>query len=205
MLGSCSGSVLGSGFWVRGSRFWVRVAGSAFVEVRGACKNCHPRTDSLGFSWHGVRHPVCHEVCVGVHRFTELRAWQACDVYKKAVYRLCSVEPLATGLEPSHPAREGRERCSGSCGGGFWAVQSCRLRAVPGVGQIVPDGIPEPPAGRRGQGLHHRGNPPRTRRPRRGCAARGYGTDGVPAVARSASQCPSSARTQNRLEARTSN
>jgi len=33
---------------------------------------------------------------VGVHRFTELRAWQACDVYKKAVYRLCSVEPLST-------------------------------------------------------------------------------------------------------------
>ena len=32
---------------------------------------------------------------MGVHRFTELRAWQACDVYKKAVYRLCSVEPLA--------------------------------------------------------------------------------------------------------------
>ena len=32
---------------------------------------------------------------MGVHRFTELRAWQACDVYKKAVYRLCSVRPLA--------------------------------------------------------------------------------------------------------------
>jgi four helix bundle protein len=33
---------------------------------------------------------------MGVRRFTELRAWQACDVYKKAVYRLCSVEPLST-------------------------------------------------------------------------------------------------------------
>jgi four helix bundle protein len=33
---------------------------------------------------------------VGAHRFTELRAWQACDVYKKAVYRLCSREPLST-------------------------------------------------------------------------------------------------------------
>jgi len=32
---------------------------------------------------------------MGVHRFTELRAWQACDVYKKAVYRLCSAQPLA--------------------------------------------------------------------------------------------------------------
>jgi four helix bundle protein len=28
-------------------------------------------------------------------RFTDLRAWQACDVYKKAVYRLCREESLA--------------------------------------------------------------------------------------------------------------
>ncbi len=31
----------------------------------------------------------------GVQRFTNLRAWQACDVYKKAVYRLCDEEPLS--------------------------------------------------------------------------------------------------------------
>jgi four helix bundle protein len=31
----------------------------------------------------------------GVARFTNLRAWQACDVYKKAVYRLCLESPLA--------------------------------------------------------------------------------------------------------------
>jgi four helix bundle protein len=30
---------------------------------------------------------------MGVHRFTELRAWQACDAYKKAIYRLCSGGP----------------------------------------------------------------------------------------------------------------
>ena len=35
---------------------------------------------------------------VGVHRFTELRAWQACDVYKKAVYRLCCTGGLSTDL-----------------------------------------------------------------------------------------------------------
>jgi four helix bundle protein len=35
---------------------------------------------------------------MGVHRFTELRAWQACDVYKKAIYRLCSTVPLSTDL-----------------------------------------------------------------------------------------------------------
>ena len=32
---------------------------------------------------------------MGVRRFTELRAWQACDAYKKAVYRLCSNGPLS--------------------------------------------------------------------------------------------------------------
>ena len=33
-------------------------------------------------------------VCMsGVHRFTELRAWQACDAYKHAVYRLRDSQP----------------------------------------------------------------------------------------------------------------
>ena len=27
---------------------------------------------------------------VGVHRFTDPRAWQACNAYKNAVYRLCA-------------------------------------------------------------------------------------------------------------------
>jgi four helix bundle protein len=31
----------------------------------------------------------------GVKRFWELRAWQTCDVYKKAVYRLCLDPPIA--------------------------------------------------------------------------------------------------------------
>jgi four helix bundle protein len=30
---------------------------------------------------------------MGVHRFTELRAWQTCDAYKKAVYRLRDSHP----------------------------------------------------------------------------------------------------------------
>jgi len=30
---------------------------------------------------------------MGVRRFTELRAWQACDAYKKAVYRLRDGKP----------------------------------------------------------------------------------------------------------------
>jgi four helix bundle protein len=32
----------------------------------------------------------------GVRRFTQLRAWQACDAYKKAVYRVCSATTIAT-------------------------------------------------------------------------------------------------------------
>lgn len=31
----------------------------------------------------------------GVRRFTQLRAWQACDVYKKAVYEICRQGPLS--------------------------------------------------------------------------------------------------------------
>jgi hypothetical protein len=32
---------------------------------------------------------------VGVRRFTDLRAWQACNVYKNAVCRLCEQGPLS--------------------------------------------------------------------------------------------------------------
>jgi four helix bundle protein len=35
----------------------------------------------------------------GVRRFTQLRAWQACVAYKKAVYEICGVGPLATNLK----------------------------------------------------------------------------------------------------------
>jgi len=33
---------------------------------------------------------------VGVQRVNDLRAWQACHVYKNAVYRLCAEGPLST-------------------------------------------------------------------------------------------------------------
>ena len=32
----------------------------------------------------------------GVRRFSDLRAWQACTAYKRAVYRLCQHEPIAS-------------------------------------------------------------------------------------------------------------
>jgi four helix bundle protein len=34
----------------------------------------------------------------GVRRFTDLRAWQACDVFKKAIYRLCENKQIAEDL-----------------------------------------------------------------------------------------------------------
>lgn len=36
---------------------------------------------------------------MGVRRFTDLRAWQACDLYKKAVYVLCARGPLSRDFE----------------------------------------------------------------------------------------------------------
>src|SRR5262245_57848561 len=36
---------------------------------------------------------------MGVRRFTDLRAWQACHAYKKSVYALCNTGPLAQDLK----------------------------------------------------------------------------------------------------------
>ena len=34
-------------------------------------------------------------MATGVKRFADLRAWQACDVYKKAIYLLCDSDQIA--------------------------------------------------------------------------------------------------------------
>lgn len=36
---------------------------------------------------------------MGVKRFTELRAWEACDAFKKAIYRLCATGPMARDFD----------------------------------------------------------------------------------------------------------
>src|SRR3954471_4474296 len=36
---------------------------------------------------------------MGVQRFTDLRAWQTCNAYKNAVYRLCKTGPLSRDLK----------------------------------------------------------------------------------------------------------
>ncbi|MGH9257540.1 MAG: four helix bundle protein [Vicinamibacterales bacterium] len=43
--------------------------------------------------WVGINR--AHRQPVGVHRFTDLRAWQSCHAYKNAVYRLCTEGPLS--------------------------------------------------------------------------------------------------------------
>ena len=42
----------------------------------------------------------------GVRRFTQLRAWQACVTYKRAVYAICEVGPLATNLKKRNQLEE---------------------------------------------------------------------------------------------------
>ena len=42
----------------------------------------------------------------GVRRFTDLRAWQSCDVYKKAIYRLCENGPLSRDWERRNQLEE---------------------------------------------------------------------------------------------------
>lgn len=46
----------------------------------------------------------------GVKRFTDLRAWQACDVFKKAAYRLCENRPIAEDLERRKQIEESSSR-----------------------------------------------------------------------------------------------
>jgi four helix bundle protein len=36
---------------------------------------------------------------MGVQRFTDLRAWQTCNTYKNAIYRLCKQGPLARDVK----------------------------------------------------------------------------------------------------------
>jgi four helix bundle protein len=52
-----------------------------------------PRPD-LGGILRGTGRALWARMARGVRRFTDLRAWQACDAYKKAVYRLCHETPL---------------------------------------------------------------------------------------------------------------
>ena len=55
----------------------------------------------------------------GVKRFTDLRAWQACDVFKKAVYRPCEIRPIAEDLGRRKQIEESSSRTTAHIAEGF--------------------------------------------------------------------------------------
>jgi hypothetical protein len=70
----------------------------------------------------------------GVRRFHELRAWQACDVYKKAVYQLCLDNPLANDWKRRGQLEDAVAGRPGHVAEGFGKFNShpkrCETRAV---------------------------------------------------------------------------
>jgi four helix bundle protein len=55
----------------------------------------------------------------GVKRFTELRAWQACDIYKKAIYLLCDNEPITRDFGRRKQLEESASRSTAHIAEGF--------------------------------------------------------------------------------------
>ena len=55
----------------------------------------------------------------GVKRFTDLRAWQACEVFKKAVYRVCENKPIAADLGRRKQIEESSSRTTAHIAEGF--------------------------------------------------------------------------------------
>jgi hypothetical protein len=85
------GSLFGSPFWVRRGMFYVRPSSHTSQDLQ------HPpglARDSRDIST-ARRMLSYRRMTRGVKRFTDLRAWQASDVFKKAVYRLCENKPIA--------------------------------------------------------------------------------------------------------------
>jgi four helix bundle protein len=73
----------------------------------------------LGESLDGIDPAFVTPVSRGVKRFTDLRAWQACDVYKKAIYRLCDTGPIARDLERRQQLEESACRPAARIAEGF--------------------------------------------------------------------------------------
>ena len=55
----------------------------------------------------------------GVRRFTDLRAWQACDVFKKAIYQLCEDGRVAKDLARRKQIEESSSRTTAHIAEGF--------------------------------------------------------------------------------------
>jgi len=93
-------SGFGSGFDVRCSGFEVRVAGSAFDSRCDVSQDLQRVITISSIPWAFRRHSACstepHDTRrEAVHGFAGLAA---CDVFKKAIYRLCENKPIADAL-----------------------------------------------------------------------------------------------------------
>jgi hypothetical protein len=55
----------------------------------------------------------------GVKRFTDLRAWQACNVFKKAVYQLCDDDQIAKDIGHRQQIEESSSRTTSHTAEGF--------------------------------------------------------------------------------------
>ncbi len=55
----------------------------------------------------------------GVKRFTDLRAWQACDIYKKAIYQLCNDDVIARDFGRRRQIEESASRPTAHIAEGF--------------------------------------------------------------------------------------
>jgi four helix bundle protein len=90
---------------------WFGVRGSRF-GVRGSAQRCNFCGVAASAAWQKTKRrtrtlskysallaaqllPLARSMGHGVRRFMNLRAWQACDAYKKAVYGLCDEPPLS--------------------------------------------------------------------------------------------------------------
>ena len=66
-----------------------------------------------------MRRAPSNRMTRGVKRFTDLRAWQACDVFKKAVYRLCDNKPIADDMGRRKQIEESSSRPTAHVAEGF--------------------------------------------------------------------------------------
>jgi four helix bundle protein len=56
---------------------------------------------------------------MGVHRFTDLRAWQACVVFKRAINELCESGPISRDFERRKQLEESAGRPAGHIAEGY--------------------------------------------------------------------------------------
>ena len=82
----------------------------------------------------------------GVKRFTDLRAWQACDAVRRAIYLLCDSDQIARDFGRRKQLEESASRPTAHIAEGIRTLQSSGLRAFLRYRALVVDGIAESPA-----------------------------------------------------------